>query len=898
MQKQLESIGLEKIWTDYQQLVRLMAEMLAETGETTLSKALLDGKFDPNTAQDKEMKMIRAVGMLFQLLNLVEENAAVQYRRRLEDNFGREAIRGSWAETISQWKLQGKNQDFALEQINKVMVMPVLTAHPTEAKRVTILEIHRALYLLLVKLENKVWTKSERKGIENDIKTLLERWWRTGEFYLEKPEVSDERRNVMHYFTNMFPKAVAEHDKSLRTAWSDAGYATALLDTIENLPKFSFGSWIGGDRDGHPFVTAKVTAETLDAHRQAALQLLIEKVETLAINLSLSDLINPVPNELNEAIEALQKQLGPNSHEAIKRNPHEPFRQFANLLKIKLQNTLTAFDAGAANCYQDAGQLMADLEILHQSLVKVKAGNLADVWLFPLQRHLQVFGFHLVKLDIRQNSAFHDKALGQLLQAAGYDDCDFGSWPEQKRLDFINNELETMRPFVVGGSNCGDEADALLECYRVVAGHIAAYGKDGIGSFIVSMTRSLSDLLVVYLFMREAGLLNTGLQVVPLFETIEDLEQAPAILDAFLKHPKPMSLRKQDQEFQEVMLGYSDSNKDGGLIASRWGIFRAEQRMAQVAEKNGMKLRYFHGIGGTISRGGGKYHRFLDSMPAGSVSGQVKLTVQGETIAQQFANLLNASYNLEMLTAGTARQLAPRQDVQAFPETALDRLTQYSLEAYQQLTQMDAFIPFYSQATPIDILEMSKIGSRPARRTGKRSLADLRAIPWVFSWHQARFSLTGWLGAGSALQKLQLNDPDLYNQVMAYAQNWPFLHYTLIHIETNLLNADEHMMKQYADLVADAAVKQEMMDLITNDLQLARTGINMLLGGNINSRRRSQLANLEARGPLLVLLNREQIRLIREWRSLRQSQPEQAEAMLPVLLMLTNAISGGLKHTG
>jgi phosphoenolpyruvate carboxylase len=412
------------------------------------------------------------------------------------------------------------------------------------------------------------------------------------------------------------------------------------------------------------------------------------------------------------------------------------------------------------------------------------------------------------------------------------------------------------------------------------------------------MTRGVGDLLAVFLFMREVGMQPGLLQVVPLFETIDDLKKSYLILDEYLSQNQVQQLQTR---VQEVMLGYSDSNKDGGIVASRWNIHQAEQSLTRVAQKHKLKLKFFHGIGGTISRGGGKYHRFLDGMPSGSLSGAIKLTVQGETIAQQFANLVNATYNLEMLLSGTALQTSyhvyppAKQDL---PYEALDTLSRHSLEYYQQLIQHPRFIEFYGECTPIDVVEQSKIGSRPARRTGKRTLNDLRAIPWVFSWNQSRYNLTAWYGVGYALEQLQKNEPELYGQLKAQAQKWPFLKYAFIQIETNLLNADTDMMKVYASLVTDEALRTELLSRILDEHQRSLQQIAYMLGENTADRRENLLTNINRRRNALSTLHKMQTRLLKEWRSIREQNPAEADVLLNQLLVITTAISGGVKNTG
>lgn len=890
----------EKIDTDLQQLFDAFKTVLEQLDAETLTPFIDTIPALPEVPAPQQEAVVQVLSMVFQLMNLAEENSAVQYRRQREKEAGAAAIRGSWAETFERLQQQGCSEAKLAALLPQISIRPVLTAHPTEAKRRSILELHRDLYLLLAQQEQQHLSPAERHSLHTRIKALLERWWRTGEVYLEKPTVESERNNVLYYFTHVFPPVLRLLDERLRYLWQQQGFNPALLRLPEHFPLLQPGSWVGGDRDGHPYVSAALTQGTLQAHRQAALQLLQSKLRHLGARISFSDLRNTVPDCLLKGVTHLQSLLGNAAANALQRNPHEPWRQYANLLQLRIEATLTE----TAGRYHTASELLADLLILRNSLFETGAEAIYNDLVFPIERHVQCFGFHLARLDVRQNSAFHEKAVEQLLVAAGFEDPSFSQWNESKRVDFLSRELQTNRPFVVPGTIAGPEADAVLACYRVLQAHIANYGPDGIGALIVSMTRGLSDLLVVLLFLREVGLLETPLQVVPLFETIDDLQRAPEILEAFLQHPAVVNHRKQLPPVQEVMLGYSDSNKDGGIVASRWNIHRAEQQLTKVAATHGLQVRFFHGIGGTISRGGGKYHRFLESMPAGTLTGDIKLTVQGETIAQQFANQLTAAYNLEMLFSGTLLQAAragTTHTTTAQPEQALETLAAHAYGRYRQLVEHPYFIAFYSEATPIDVLEQSKIGSRPARRTGQRTLADLRSIPWVFSWAQARFNLTAWYGVGSAIRQLRTTEPQQYAALQQQATQWPFLHYTLIHIETNLHYANPDLMQQYAALVTDTEAQSVLLELITDEYATTRTEVEALLGTPALERRQSLLSNVHRRKQALDVLHQLQLQALQNWRALRAAGADgttEEQMLLQQLLRITTAISAGLKNTG
>ncbi|MFM2292849.1 MAG: hypothetical protein RIS29_2662 [Bacteroidota bacterium] len=905
LKSQIEKDSMQKIREDLHTLISNFKHVLYDLDEKSVAMtlSLLEDSISEHKEIESEIpdeKLIQALSILFQVMNLVEENSGVQSRRKLENMLGPSSIRGSWGETFEHWLNKGVSEDQIAGLLPTICISPVLTAHPTEAKRISILELHRELYLLLVKKENKIWTHMENLAIDNSMKVLLERWWRSGEVYLEKPSLASERNNVMHFFSKIFPEAVKLSDQRLKYVWQSYRFDPKKLDKPEQFPVIEFGSWVGGDRDGHPYVTADVTRETLLEHRKEALMLVKRGILDLVREFSFSETKQVAPTDLANAIERNRILFGEDGEKAVNRNPLEPWRQFINTILLKLENTIQDKMDIEHTFYHDSTALMEDLRILRNSLEEIGGQRIIHEWLFPVERQVQCFGFHLARLDIRQNSDFHNKAIEQMLKQADFEDYQYSTWSEEKRIEFITSELQRNRPFIIAGQALEHEAQQVLDCYRVVKQHIDKYGAEGIGSFIVSMTRGLSDLLLVYLFLREVGLLGTSIQVVPLFETIDDLKISNEVLDAYLAHPV-MQKYGATNRIQEVMLGYSDSNKDGGIMSSRWNIYETEILLTEVANKHNVQLRFFHGIGGTISRGGGKYHRFLESMPRRTMSGQIKLTVQGESIAQQFANPLNATFNLEMLLAGSGRQAGYiRFDCEQpdYPIRAVEKLSEISLNKYQEFIKHPRFIEFYGEVTPIDVLEQSKIGSRPSRRTGKRSLADLRAIPWVFSWKQSRFNITGWYGIGTALKVLREDYPEMYQQIKESADSWPFMHYNLIQIESNLLNSDRDIMLEYSRLVNDPALRDELVTTIMDEHKEGLKQIAELLGINVEIRRKTLLYNERSRKSPLHALHKMQIEKLIEWRSLKTTNPEKAEQVLVQLLMITSAISGGLKSTG
>ncbi|MGF1634485.1 MAG: phosphoenolpyruvate carboxylase [Phycisphaerae bacterium] len=922
--------GFEKIESDLAFLVGCLREVLTEIGQKHLAEEVAERRVlelsaelehatqknhaaETNLDLDFPERLAQVYSIAFQLLNMVEENVASQTRwnREAEPPAAGWTEPGLWHDNLARMLQAGVTPEQIAQTLPRIRIEPVLTAHPTEAKRATVLEQHRAIYHLLERRDQAAGRPSELVEIRSEVKAALERLWRTGEILLSKPDIAGERRNLAFYLRHVFPEAVLGVDRRLRHAWTALGLDRSMLDGVEQMPRIRFGFWVGGDRDGHPKVTAEVTRQTLEELRRGACRNLANMLGALAQRLSLSAYGQKPPAMLLQAVERLTAEHPDRAATARLRNPDEPWRQLASLIRMNLPDA----EQPGKPSYATPQEMMADLTALRQSLVAVGAERLARSDVDPVFRAADVFGFHLAYLDIRQNSRFHDRAMTQLMAAAGIEDADnYPDWPEERRLAFLERELRSPRPFTRRTRGIGYEADEVLGCYEVVGDYYRKHGRDGLGAMIVSMTHRLSDLLSVYILMREGGLGEYGpeglvcpIPVVPLFETIDDLERSPELLDAFIRHPvtvRSMELRRVEptaharEPLQQVMLGYSDSNKDSGIFASQWTLCRAQMRMLDVAREAGVRIRFFHGRGGTISRGAGPTHRFLDALPPGSLAGDVRLTEQGETVAQKYANHATAVYNLELLVAGVAgASLAQdKTDPAHAMGPVLEQLAADSRDAYQQLLKTDDFMTFYSQATPIDVLEHSNIGSRPARRTGRRTLDDLRAIPWVFSWNQSRFYLPGWFGVGTAFEALHRRDPGDFQRLSRDVESWPFLRYILTNLETNLASADEQLMSEYAELVEDADVRRRFMTMIRDEFELTREVVNRLFGGGpLEERRPRMVTTLRLRAERLRVLHRQQLQLIRQWRALDEAGRDE---LLPRLLLNVNAIASGLRTTG
>ncbi|MEP4133662.1 MAG: phosphoenolpyruvate carboxylase, partial [Cyclobacteriaceae bacterium] len=506
----IETLG--KPYKDLKFLLEALKEILIENGEKETAEQIpwINDLPDLDKTEFTE-KHIQLYSLVFQLVNMVEVNGAVQQRRSLE-NDDLSSIHGLWANNFKRLKdINIDEKDIAV-RLKDVHIEPVLTAHPTEAKRATVLEHHRELYLLIVQMENQMYTKKELDGIRHNIKQTLFRLWKTGEIFLEKPDVASELRNIMHYLTNVFPEVVPVMDRRMIQAWEDQGYDVETLYDLNAWPKLSFGNWVGGDRDGHPLVTAEVTEETLKSLRLNALVVVRRKLTNLVKHLSFTADMDGLNDQIKERTTQLISELGAKGEEAFSRNRGEAFRQYLSLVIAKLPVDTRRDHATEIlenpGSYVRSNELLNDMKVLQKAMLDYGAKSIANDDVHVVIRIIETFGFHLAHLDVRQNSAFHDKAIQQLLEAAGFEKTDFGNWSEEERLEFINQELKSNRPFTHQKTELGPNAKAVLESYRVLADHIDKYGTVAIGSLIVSMTRSVSDLLVVYLLAREGGLVK------------------------------------------------------------------------------------------------------------------------------------------------------------------------------------------------------------------------------------------------------------------------------------------------------------------------------------------------------------------------------------------------------
>ena len=917
LKENIQEIG--KPYSDLHFLLICLAEVLEANNEKELissipwlnSKVLL-----PVTRL--EQKTIQLYSICFQLLNLCEVNWAVQSRRSKQQSQGSQSVNGSWAHTFSELKEAGISQEKIVEALSQLEIEPVMTAHPTEAKRTVVLKYYRELYLQLVMLENPVYTAFERDQIRSGIKELLTRLWFIDDIYLEKPEVETELENVLHYLTKVFPDVFELHDRTLIQAWNEAGFQDESLQNYRSMPKISLGSWVGGDRDGHPLVTPEITKYTLERLRIEALNLTSQRLNLLADSLSIYTSDSTLNSEFLQLRSLFEQQIPDISKNLpFTSASHEPFKQFVILLieKLPIKQALSGINPWIQNAwiYSNSGQLIGDLEILLRALSDWGAPMLAVNEVNKALRFVQNFGFHLAHLDIRQNSEFYKKAILGLLEDL---DSSVNSINTDGSIDknFLLQELNQYRPFTLSYSGSVAETGNAIGYLNVLSDHIRKYGPNALGSMIVSMTKKVDDLFTFYLIAREAGLYiktESGpacqLPVVPLFETIDDLHNAPAILNEFLDHPITLNtLRLQakrkgySRPICEVMIGYSDSNKDGGILSSLWHLYKAQYELSRIADKHGIDVRFFHGKGGSISRGAGPIHWFLKSLPPGSLFGKLRLTEQGETIERKYANKVNAAFNLELLTSGTLRNTLLNThpyDQELFELVGL--MAHISFTTYTALTRDPSFIRFFEQATPIDVIESSKIGSRPSRRTNQRTLNDLRAIPWVFSWTQSRVNITSWYGVGSTLKLIKEEHPEKYALLRRLLKSHPLLRYILTNVDSGLAATDPEVIELYASLVIEEQTRNAILPLILSEYQLTKKLLAELLEKPFEERRKNHFYSTRLRAVALELMHQVQVNTLRQWRNQKDLEnPKITNQQNIVLLKTVNAVANALGSTG
>ncbi|GJD61658.1 phosphoenolpyruvate carboxylase [Methylobacterium frigidaeris] len=871
-------------------------------------EATLRGQADiAGLSPELTARALQVQGIWFQLIAIAEQNTAMRRRRHVERNAGRDRLKNSFSAVLARAAAQGVPAETVHELLTSLRVRPTLTAHPTEAKRVTVLEKFRRIYLILKELEMPRWTERERHALMDDLRDEIELVWMTGELHLEKPTVDREVAWGLHFFDEtlfeMLPETLNSLEEALASAYPGARFEVPAF--------FQFGSWIGGDRDGNPFVTAEVTRRTLRRNALASLRRYRDGVAGLARTLSISARALPVPEAFASAL-AGALALQPDGEAIARRNPGEPYRQFLTCLSRRLDATVAGLEnsgsAPAGPGYADADALIADLRALEEGLSAAGCPSLAANRVRPVRRMVEIFRFSTVRLDIRENTTRTTRAL-QALWRRTHDgeppDVDAPAWTE-----WLEAELGRPLDGLPDLSSLDEEARETLATFRLVAEMRGSLDREAFGAFVLSMTHSVPDILGVYLlaktagvFLDAAGIEVCPLPIVPLFETIDDLRAAPAIMRALLKVPVVRRSARQQGGVQEVMIGYSDSNKDGGFVASNWELAKAQRLLTQVGEQAGIGIAFFHGRGGSVSRGGAPTARAIAAQPPGSIRGRFRTTEQGEVVSFKYANRGTAAYQMELLASAVlahALDGAAPGSLAANPEfdDAMEALSGASRAAYVQLLTHPDLVTYFGAASPLDEIALLNIGSRPARRFGARSLADLRAIPWVFAWSQNRHGITGWYGVGSGLKSLlDVRSEGGRALLRRMFEQSPLFRLIMDEVEKTLLTVDLSIARDFAGLCPDEEAREAVFAMIEAEYRLT-CAMALAVSGASTLAERFPLyrGRLDERLPVLNQVSREQVDLLRRFRA--ETDEAKRETLKSALLLSINCVATGFGATG
>ncbi|MGY1591226.1 phosphoenolpyruvate carboxylase [Geodermatophilus sp. SYSU D00708] len=845
--------------------------------------------------------VIRAFSHFSLLANLAED-LHHERRRRFHRREGSPPQEGSLAATFDLLDAAGLDPDVVARELAGALVCPVVTAHPTEVRRRTVFRVQRQVTELIRRRDRSTPGEAEDPEWSAELERAVLTLWQTALLRLSRLRLADEIDEALRYYElslfEVVPAINAELRRALRARWPGVD----LLPRPMLLP----GSWIGGDRDGNPFVTADAVRRASTRQAETALGHHLAELLVLHDELSMSDrLVTPTP-ELYRLAEASRDDSRFRADEPYRRATYGVHARLAATAQRVLGHVPGPPPHTDLEPYESPAELLADLATIDASLRTHGAGALADDRLARLREGVEVFGFHLCGLDMRQNSAVHAEVLAELLAWAGV--CpDYAALDEDARVGLLVGELRMRRPLVRPDAQLSDTARGELDVLTAAAEQVAALGPRAIPNYVISMCESVSDVLEVAVLLKEVGLLDPDgedgptcpVGISPLFETIEDLHRAAETMTAVLGQPLYRALLANRGDVQEVMLGYSDSNKDGGYLAANWALYRAELALVEVARREGIRLRLFHGRGGTVGRGGGPSYDAIRAQPPGAVSGALRITEQGEVIAAKYAEPDRARRNLEAMVAATLE--ATLLDVEGLGDAAedaytlFDDLAERARAAYRALVhETPGFVEWFRAATPIGELAELNIGSRPPSRKAGDSIADLRAIPWVFSWSQARIMLPGWYGTGTALESWVAGDEDRLARLRELHERWPFFRTMLSNMGMVLAKTDLGLAARYAELVPDEELRHRVFDQVTAEherscrMLLAITGDDHLLADNPSLAR-----SIRNRFPYLEPLHHLQVEMLR-----RRRGGDDDELVRRNIQLTINGIATALRNSG
>lgn len=871
-------------------------------------------RLDPAVAE----QVVRGFSTYFSLVNVLEE--AFAYRsRRVQVRTGKPLWRGSFDDALRALHEKGITLQELQTLLDTFLYIPVFTAHPTEAKRRTILNALRRIFVTSQELDNTQLSPYQQEEVKARLEALIQILWKTDEVRTNKPTVEAEVKNGLYYFDHCLfhsvPEVYRNLERAIKHIYDDQGGTRAI-----KVPSFlRFGSWIGGDRDGNPCVTPEVTRTALRLQCQTILKEYIRRIEYLENILTHSvSFVDPSP-EFKRAM--TQDRLI--ARAAFRDDPEhlirEPYRRRLAMMRYRLicnlrmieQRIAGYFQGQPGHLYANEEQFKQDLYLIRDSLRTHGDANIAGGSLKDLIRLAETFGFYLARLDLRQESSRHTQAVSDILAQAGLAHG-YEHLPEQNKLHLLSTQLSTGELLTVDKGALSPQTREVIEVFDIMAEMTEEISPQAFDAYVISMTHTASHVMEVLLLASLAGLVSKTphgvwhchIRISPLFETIDDLARIEQVLTTLFEQPVYRELLRASGNTQEVMLGYSDSTKDGGMLASAWGLYKAQRQVMAIADHFAVRCCLFHGRGGTVGRGGGPTHEAILAQPPGTVRGQIKLTEQGEVLSYKYSNRETATYELTMGCTGLLKACVyALQGVVDAPETYLEtmaRLAERGEDAYRELTERtEGFLTYFYESTPVEEIGRLNIGSRPShRRSADRSKASIRAIPWVFGWAQSRHTLPAWYGIGSALEKGLETGEILLDTLQAMYRKWPFFRSLIDNVQMSLAKADMDIAREYARLSPNLDTAQAIFNCIEREYQrtarhvLKVTTLPQLLADNDALR-----LSLVRRAHYLDPINYIQIALLRRHRALIQQGQEQEQILRP-LLRTINAIANGMRNTG
>ena len=822
----------------------------------------------------------KAFAIYFELANLAETNHRKRRRRAAKLYPDQPPLAGSFRGTLTRLRDSGMSADEALAQLRKIRVTPVFTAHPTEAARRTVLLKRRRIAKQLHRLDRLPLPESEARLLEEEIAAEITALWQTDEVRVQRPQVTDEiRMGLDHYSMSIFeslPRVYGEILEAFREVYDFELTAAQIPEVL------SFGSWIGGDRDGNPFVTVESTSEALDRARNTVLGHYISEIQRAIEQLSSSCRQAPVSNELDAKLTEYVNRMGEGPASLGRVSGTERYRQFLSYVAARLRKT--GADRAAADSYKSAAEFESDLKLVYGSLEQNRGQNLAGLVLDPLWRKVRTFGFHLASLDLRQHTSAHRQALEATATAsrAGNDG-----------------------PAAAVAPSSSSIPESVLKTFRSIATWKATFPALAIRNYVISGTESEDDILAVLRLAETCGVElrgsgdDPGLMPVPLFESIHSLRNAATIMAGVWSTPAYRQLLNSWSGWQEVMLGYSDSNKDGGMLTSTWELYKAHRALHEVAHKNNVKLRLFHGRGGTVGRGGGPTHAAILAQPAGYFSGEIRITEQGEVLNWKYSDPVLAEWNLEIMVAASLEALTRSTIVRAESDgpwvKVMEQMSQDAFMFYRRnIAENPDVLIYFEQATPVNELEHAQIGSRPARRSQGRRLEDLRAIPWVFGWMQSRHALPAWFGVGYALERFAAQGEQAKQQLRDMLANFPLFNDLIRNVELAMAKADFAIARVYASLVRDQELRERVWNLIAQEFERTLRMVLLIKQQDRLLEKNPVLSrSIRLRNPYVDPMSLIQVDLLR-----RKQLGDNTEGLNYALGATINGIAAGLHNTG